>query len=240
MTTMTTRATEGWDQLRTALLDRRPTNPDEASSVVKRRRIVVVVFLVFGAVLLALSLSSKPGDSIFYVYTLALAGVWVVGAALSRPLHLGRVTWRGHRRRPVITGLGVGVGLGLFFVVGGLVVREIPPIRDLIAGVFEYATAGNLALVVAIALVNGIAEELFFRGALYSALGKYYPVVYSTIIYIVVTLASGNPMLGFAAILLGLVCALERRATGGVLAPMLTHVAWTAIILLALPPLFGV
>jgi hypothetical protein len=32
---------------------------------------------------------------------------------------------------------------------------------------------------------------------------------------------------------------LERRATGGVLAPILTHVVWTLVVLLALPPLFG-
>ena len=47
-------------------------------------------------------------------------------------------------------------------------------------------------------------------------------------------------MLGFAAIILGTVCALERRATGGVLAPVLTHVVWGLIMVLALPPMFGV
>ncbi len=43
-------------------------------------------------------------------------------------------------------------------------------------------------------------------------------------------------MLAFAAIILGTVCALERRATGGVLAPILTHFVWTLVVLLALPP----
>ena len=52
-------------------------------------------------------------------------------------------------------------------------------------------------------------------------------------------MASGNPMLGFAAIILGTVCALERRASGGVLAPVLTHFVWGLIMVLALPPLFG-
>ena len=47
-------------------------------------------------------------------------------------------------------------------------------------------------------------------------------------------------MLGFAAIILGTVCAFERRASGGVLAPMLTHFVWGLIMVLALPPLFGV
>ena len=47
-------------------------------------------------------------------------------------------------------------------------------------------------------------------------------------------------MLGFAAIILGAVCAFERRATGGVLAPMLTHFLWGLVMVLALPPMFGV
>jgi membrane protease YdiL (CAAX protease family) len=46
-------------------------------------------------------------------------------------------------------------------------------------------------------------------------------------------------MLAFAAIILGTVCALERRATGGVLAPLLTHLVWSLIMVLALPPIFG-
>jgi membrane protease YdiL (CAAX protease family) len=92
--------------------------------------------------------------------------------------------------------------------------------------------------VVVITLVNGVAEELFFRGALYTALGGFHPVVVSTVLYIGATLASGNPMLGFAAILLGTVCALERRATGGVLAPVLTHLIWGLVMVLGLPPMF--
>jgi membrane protease YdiL (CAAX protease family) len=57
--------------------------------------------------------------------------------------------------------------------------------------------------------------------------------------YVIATLATGNPMLVFAAVILGTVCALERRATGGVLAPMLTHLVWGLIMVLALPPIFG-
>ena len=90
-----------------------------------------------------------------------------------------------------------------------------------------------------ITLVNGFAEELFFRGALYTALGAFHPVLISTLLYAVATSASGNPMLGFAALILGAVCAWERRATGGVLAPVLTHVVWGLLMVLALPPVFG-
>jgi uncharacterized protein len=46
-------------------------------------------------------------------------------------------------------------------------------------------------------------------------------------------------MLAFAAILLGVLCGLQRRASGGVLAPMITHVSWSLVMLVALPLLFG-
>ncbi|MGV8056383.1 CPBP family intramembrane glutamate endopeptidase, partial [Mycobacterium kansasii] len=38
---------------------------------------------------------------------------------------------------------------------------------------------------------------------------------------------------------LGTVCAIERRATGGVLAPVLTHLVWGLMMVLALPSIFG-
>ena len=92
-----------------------------------------------------------------------------------------------------------------------------------------------------ITVINGIAEELFFRGALYTALGKRYPAMVSTVIYVVATAATtGNPMLGVAAVIVGAVCAWERRATGGALAPMLTRFLWGLVMVLALPPVFGV
>lgn len=211
----------------------------EWPAVVRRRRVVVCVVLVAGAMLLGYSLSRKPGDETFYWLTLGLAAVWALGALLSGPLHLGCIRWRGRNQRPVFTGLGIGLVLGIVFLVGGLVVREIPPVAERITRVLEYTNHGNLALLVVITLVNGVAEELFFRGALYTALGAFHPVLISTLLYAVATSASGNPMLGFAAIILGTVCAWERRATGGVLAPVLTHLVWGLLMVLALPPVFG-
>jgi membrane protease YdiL (CAAX protease family) len=205
-----------------------------------RRRVVVCLVLVTGAVLLGFSLTRKPGEASFYWLTFALAAVWAVGALASGPLHLGIIGWRGQLRRPVLTGTAVGLLLGAVFVVGALVARELPPVAAAITRVLTFANQGTLPLVVAITLVNGCAEELFFRGALYSALGAHRPVLISTGCYVVVTLASGNPMLGFAAVILGTVCAYERRVTGGVLAPILTHLVWGLVMVLALPPLFGV
>jgi membrane protease YdiL (CAAX protease family) len=51
--------------------------------------------------------------------------------------------------------------------------------------------------------------------------------------------ATGNPRLVFAAATLGLVLGLQRRASGGVLAPILTHITWSTLMLFVLPPLFN-
>jgi membrane protease YdiL (CAAX protease family) len=212
----------------------------EAPTTVRRRRIAVIVVLLIGGALLGYSLTRKPGDSSFYWLTLALAGVWTLGAFASGPLHLGCVRFRGRNQRPVISGTVIGLGLGGAFVVGGLVAREISGVREFVVRVLDFANHGPLLLVVFITVINGVAEELFFRGALYTALGKAYPAVLSTVIYVVTILATGNPMLGFAGVIVGSVCAWERRATGGVLAPMLTHFFWGLVMVLALPPMFGV
>lgn len=211
----------------------------EWPAVIHRRKIVVSIVLVGGAVLLGFSLRTKPGDPLFYVLTLALAATWTLGAFLSGPLHLGSIKWHGRNQRPVITGITLGLLLGAAFLLGGLVARRIPPVAERISAVLQYTDFGPLWIIVLIAVVNGVAEELFFRGALYTALESFHPVVITTLLYVITTTASGNLMLGFAALILGTVCALERRATGGVLAPFLTHLIWGLIMVLALPPIFG-
>jgi membrane protease YdiL (CAAX protease family) len=212
----------------------------EAPKVVSRRRIVSVVVLVAGAVVLGFMLSRKPGEPAFYWSAFALAAVWAVGALVSGPLHLGMVCFRGRNERPVFTGTGIGLVLGIVFVLGALVVKQIPWVAGAVTRVLEFADQGPWELIVLITLANAIAEEMFFRGALYTAFGRRYPLVWSTLLYIAAMLATGNLMLGFAALILGTVCAVERRASGGVLAPVLTHLVWGLIMVLALPPMFGV
>jgi len=212
---------------------------NEPPAIKRRRRVVVAIVLLLGAGVLGLALRRHPGESSFYWLTLALTAVWALGAFASGPLHLGGVRWRGRNQRPVISGTVIGLALGAVFVLGGLIAREIPLVSELITRVLQYTDQGSWRLTMTVALLGGIAEELFYRGALYTALGRYHPALVSTIVYVAATLASGNPMLGFAAIILGTVCALERRATGGVLAPILTHFVWTLVVLLALPSLFG-
>lgn len=232
--------------VRRSLVEVVPRDHRQSDAALRRRQLVTFGFVMLGAVVLGVSLRIEPGSFWFYPATFALAGVWAIGAFASGPLHLGRIgAWRqqdgqGERRlvRPVLPPILLGLGLACFFVVGGLVVREIAWLERQVRSVVDFAYQGSLPILIAVTAVNGVAEELFFRGAVYAALPRH-PVAWTSVAYVIATLATGNVMLAFAAILLGVVVGFERRASGGVLAPILTHCAWSLSMLLALPLLFG-
>ncbi len=199
--------------------------------------------LVAAIALVAHSLRIPAGDPRFYPATLALAGTYTIGALASGRLHLGRA----HRRRqgigyPVTQSLALGTLLLGIFLAGAGVVAQIPVLRDPIEELLDHARTGSLPLVLAITVVNGIAEELFYRGALYPAVSGKYALAVTAAVYTVVTAAAGIPLLAFAAAALGLVVGLQRRVTGGVLGPIITHLTWSVGMLFLLPPtlaLFG-
>jgi uncharacterized protein len=221
------------------LWEKTPRDHREPARDLRRRRSVTGGFLVIGAVWLAVSLHIEPGNDWFYPATLGLALVWAVGAFASGPLHLGRTS--GGRQpgpRPVLMPVVYGGVLAGVFVLGGLAVREIPWLDDQVRHVLDHAHEGSGPLLALVTAVNGVAEELFFRGALYAATTRY-PVVVTTAAYAVATLATGNVMLAGAGLILGTLVGLERRATGGIQAPIITHVVWALTMLFTLPALFG-
>ena len=227
------------DIVRPMLIDKVERDHWQSDTAFVRRRIVVGITLAVGATLLGLSFSVRQGDPAFYPLTFGLAATWTLGSLLSGPLHLGHILRGDTLRRPIITPIASGLLLAALFVLGAFFIRTIPALASLTEDVLGYARLGNLWIILVITLVNSIAEELFFRGALFAAIGIWHPVLISTVLYALATVAGGNPVLVFAAALLGTVVALERRASGGILAPILTHITWSLSMLLVLPPIFA-
>jgi hypothetical protein len=93
-------------------------------------------------------------------------------------------------------------------------------------------------LVLATVLGTGAAEEVFFRGACYDALADRQPVLASTAAYALVTCVTGNPALVIASVPMGALFALQRQVTGGIQAPVVTHLTWSTLMMWLLPPLF--
>jgi uncharacterized protein len=225
--------------LRRSLWDVVPRDHRETREALRRRQLVTAAFVVIGGTVLGLSLRIEPGSPWFYPATFGLAVVWTVGAFASGPLHLGRIAGPdGVADRPVLQPVVFGLALAGLFVAGALVVREIGWLDEQVRSVLDFADEGSWPIVLLVTVINGVAEELFFRGAAYAAIPRH-PVAWTTVAYVVATLATGNLMLAFAAVLLGTVVGLQRRASGGILAPILTHVTWSVTLLFALPALFA-
>jgi membrane protease YdiL (CAAX protease family) len=222
------------------LVDKVPRDHRESDAAFRRRRRVTAGVSVVGAGLLGVSLSRKPDSPSFYALTLGVAATWVAGGLASGPLHLGWVqTPHATLRRPLLTPVIAGAGAFGVFYAAALVAKGIPPLDAAVTRVLRYAQQGNPALVATTTLANGLAEEVFFRGALYAAVGVDAPVVTSSVVYSLATVATRNPALVLASVPMGLLFALQRRASGGIQAPMISHATWSVLMLRYLPPLFA-
>jgi len=222
------------------LVDPVPRDHQETDAAFRRRRRVTAGVAVTGAGLLGVSLSQKPDSKEFYALTMAVAGTWVAGGVASGPLHRGWMrSSRETLHRPVITPVVTGAGVFGLFYGAALVAKRIPVLNAAVTRVLRYAHQGNPALVTMTTLTNGVAEEVFFRGALYAAAGTDNPVLKSTAVYGLATTSTRNPALVLASVVMGLLFGWQRRITGGIQAPVLTHLTWSALMLRYLPPLFA-
>lgn len=191
--------------------------------------------LVVGTGLLAATLAVPEGSDLFTVLGLLVATAWIAGSLLSGPLPLGRRGGSATGPREVAGPVVLGGLAYLGFLAAYLAAREVPGLGPALDSILGKADAGPLAIVLLVALVNGAAEEIFFRGALHSAFGGRTAARNATIVYVLVTVATLNVALVAAAAVMGTVFALERQSTRGILAPALTHLTWTSLMLLALP-----
>ncbi|CAN5686988.1 hypothetical protein BH24ACT5_BH24ACT5_28170 [soil metagenome] len=212
------------------------TAPDQnaAPSWVVDRRTQAVAFgtAVAGAVLLAFTINHGDNTVRFVVTGAALAAVWVTGFVLVRD-------WRRHFQTSwsldTAWGLAVGLAAFLVFVAGAWVVRRVGVLEGAVDDIFAQADAQPRGWVIAVAVVNGVAEELFFRGALMDAITPRRAVAVSTLIYVAVTAAGGNVALTLGAAFMGVVWAVARQRTASLVTPIVIHLTWSVLMITALP-----
>jgi hypothetical protein len=203
------------------------------------RRRAVIATGIGGAGLLGISLSSPPGSRRFYLLTAGLASIWTVGALGSGALRPGGPEgWRQERGHglvvPVLTGTGA---FGLCYG-AARIARQFPVLDRAIRGALRYEHHGSMPLVVLIASANAMAEELFFRGALWALVADSHPVVTTTLVYAATTATTRNPALVLAGIVTSVLFGLQRRTSGSPIAPALSHLTWSLLMLRYLPPVF--
>jgi CAAX protease family protein len=209
----------------------------EPGDISRRRGTALAGVAIAGAGLLGASFSTKPGSAPFYALSLGTAGTWLIGGLQLGSVHLGCEHAAPDRFRAVAAPIATGVAAFGVFYSAARIARRIPVLNEAISSVLRYAQKGSDPLVMLTALANGVGEEVFFRGALFAAIEGCHPVLASTAIYTLAATATRNPALMLASGAMGALFGLQRRATGGIQAPVLTHLTWSTLILRFLPPL---
>lgn len=196
---------------------------------------LVLLPCVLGALGLFLARRSGDGTPGFYALTVVTAVIyaaawWVWG---------DRGAFRNAGAGDVARGAAVGAALAVVFMLGALVVRCIPFLAEPVHELLSMPSAGGWAPTVAVLIINGIGEELVYRGAVPHQLrGRFSELgvgALSTLLYCVVTIAMGVPLLVFAAGVLGAVCFFEASRTRGLLSPVAVHLTWSTTMLVAMP-----
>jgi hypothetical protein len=215
-------------------------DPDAGhSATARRRRKTLAATALLGTRLLGASLSAPPGSRKFYGLTLATAATYTAGGLVSGEVPLAPSADGSDTLRSIVEPMALGAGaFGAFYGVAR-VARHVPALDHALSSVLRYAHHGPDRLVLVSAVTNGIAEEIYFRGALYSQVRPSRAVATSTAAYVLATTATRNPALVLASGVMGALFAAQRRATGGIRASTLTHVTWSALMLRYLPPLFS-
>ena len=207
----------------------------ESAAQSRRRRIVVAGTLVLGTAILAGTLATSTDSALFYALGILGALTWIAGAVASGPLPMRRASGTA---APLATELAGALLLGVVlfggFLAAKLLADHLPVLSGSVRGLLDGADAGPRGAVLAIALVNGLGEELLFRGALQSLFARR-ALLLTVAVYALVTVATLNTALVVAAVVMGTVLSAERRATGGVVAPIVTHLTWSTLMLLLLP-----
>jgi membrane protease YdiL (CAAX protease family) len=195
--------------------------------------VVVALTLVVGIVLLRITLSVSSGSQTFGVVGALLAATWLTGGVLAGPLPRRTRSPLRPARREIVGAVVCGAVAYVAFLAADLVAQQIAVLTHALSTLPK--PEAITVLTIAIVVANGVGEEVFFRGALYSALARRRPVIVSTVIYVAVTVATLNVALVLAAAVMGTLFACQRRATRGVVVPIVTHVTWSVLMLCALP-----
>lgn len=201
------------------------------------RVLVAVLTLLVGAAVLGWAARIPVGDTSFYLVSLLLSAIWAGGG-----LAVGGVRWRGKARQvgqSVVRSAVVGALLIVAFIVGAVLAAQVTWLRAPAQAFLDHSAAGWLPMALTVAMVTGLAEEMFFRGGLFDLVGPDRGVWVTTAAYTLVTAATGIWLLVIAAAVLGLVVGQQRKVSAGILAPVVIHLTWSLGMLFLLPPVFS-
>lgn len=200
------------------------------------------ITIVLGAVTLrnAFAVVAASGLAALPLWSAALAAVWTLGGILlilmarARGASADDGSGPGSARAqpaPVLpaigTALAIGAGLAAVSFLGGWIFTLIPAAAVWIDYALATAATSAAELTLLAALVAGQAEEVFFRLGLADQFSGHRRWIIPTVLYTLVTCATGNLALIAVAPVAGLAAAWARESTGRWFAPLIVHAVWT-------------
>lgn len=156
------------------------------------------------------------------------------------------------RREPILprTGrllardLGIGLGVGVVMTVGtyasfALGERLWPPLAGHVGGLYRDAHKENLVFAILATLAAVVAEEILWRGPLLGIVrrkvGVRGAVAISLITYTLACSASRSVIVAVSAVVCGAIWLGERLYTRSIVAPLVSHLMWTTVVVHLLP-----
>jgi membrane protease YdiL (CAAX protease family) len=148
--------------------------------------------------------------------------------------------WLKPRWRAIGIGLGVGVAMTvLTYPVFRLAVSVVPSLDGHVQSLYSGARSTTLPKALAWVVSVILAEELLFRGALPDALSRHVAersaYAISLVAYALAQLGTGSLIVASMAVVCGCIWTVERRLTGSLLAPLISHLLWTPCVILLYP-----
>ena len=211
-------------------------SPYGGTTAATRRRTlwVVVATGVVAAACLAWSLRIPAGDPWFYPATFMLAAVYIIGSSAALRMTGERLPWAVTPRGPRDAEPGRH-GLADLSAAGVFIDRVLPPPAGPVHELLDHARVGGLAMVALTTAVNGVAEEAYYRGALWRVLPRGRRILVTTVAYTLVTSLAGIPLLALAAAALGALVGWLRERTRSLLPCVVAHLIWSLTMLFVLP-----
>ncbi len=171
------------------------------------------------------------------IYLAVIVGVYLFAARKHGWAALG---WRNVPTRTLLlVPLVLIFGLGMMGLVNFALIQIVGefenPQVDAITGGQPFGSTGLIALLVLVAGLVPLSEELFFRGMLYGTLRERWGILPAVLISaLLFALAHFLPVLMPALFVMGLILALLREYTGSVVPGILLHAMQNGIALIAI------
>jgi membrane protease YdiL (CAAX protease family) len=212
--------------------------PEHLASPTPARSPHEVVAVLIGAAFVAIwpfALSSFGRANVYAVMGPFAIVVIVVMAVIAKRQEV-RLIVSNQFARDAAIGLGIGAAMTLgTYGAYAVAARLLPGLASRVLSLYVAASTEQLGLALAWTAIIAGAEELLWRGPLFEIIGKRWGKEIAIAIllgsYALAQLGSGSPIVMLAALVCGAIWTAERLFTKSLVAPLLSHLIWTIVVI---------